>query len=259
MMGHKLRARSVNNVVDEIEYIVANFPEVKAIFFEDDTFPANKRRCLDICEEIIRRGIKISWSANARAELDYLTMRTMKRAGCRCLCVGFESGNQQLLNNIRKKLDLDKAIIFRDEARKAGLLIHGCFMVGHPGESEATMKATLELAIKLKPETAQFYPVMVYPGTEAYTWYQNRDLINSTDYSKWLTPTGLHNTVIKGEGLSSEDLVNFCDQARKSFYLRPGYLLYKAIQMVTNPSEIKRNVKSAKTFLKYLFKGSDAC
>ena len=257
MMGHKVRARSVANVVDEIEYIIANFPGVKSIFFEDDTFPANKKRCLAICEEIIRRKIKISWTANARAEIDHETLRIMKEAGCRCLCVGFESGNQQLLDNIKKRITLDKVQDFMNAARKAGILIHGCFIVGHPGETQETMEETLRLAIQLQPESAQFYPVMVYPGTAAYRWYQERDLINSMDFSKWLTPDGLHNTVIRGEHLSSRELVQFCDHARKAFYLRPRYFLYKIIQMLTTPSEIRRNLKSVKTFTKYLLRGSD--
>lgn len=257
MMGHKLRTRSIKNVVDEIEYIVGSFPEVKSIFFEDDTFPANKNRCVQICEEIIRRKITISWTANARADIDYETMRIMRRAGCRCLCVGFESGSQALLDNIKKNITVANAHAFMAAAGKAGLLIHGCFIVGHPGETLETMAETLHLALQLKLESVQFYPVMIYPGTEAYNWYKEKDLISSADFSQWLTPAGLHNTVIRGEHLSSLELVRFCDQARKSFYLRPGYLLYKIKQMLTDPQEIRGNLKSAKTFIKYLLRGSD--
>lgn len=257
MMGHKLRTRSIKNVVDELEFIVSSFPEVKSIFFEDDTFPANKLRCIEICEEIIRRNIRISWTANARAELDYETMRVMKKSGCRCLCVGFESGSQKLLDNIKKKLTVAKVADFMEAAGRAGLLIHGCFIVGHPGETHDTMEETLRLALKLKLESVQFYPVMIYPGTEAYKWYEEKNLINSKDFSKWLTPAGLHNTVIRGEHLSSLELVQFCDHARKAFYLRLGYFLYKIKQMLTKPTEIRGNLKSARTFFKYLIRGSD--
>ncbi len=257
MMGHRLRYRSVGNVVDEIEYIVQSFPEVKAVFFEDDTFPANKKRCLAICAEIIRRKLTISWTANARVDLDRETMVMMKKAGCRCLCVGFESGNQQLLDNIRKGITLEQSERFMAAARKTGILIHGCFMVGLPGETMETMEKTLEFAIKLQPDAIQMYPVMVYPGTEAYRWYDERRLINSRDFSQWLTPSGLHNTVIHGENLTAEQLVEFCDHARKKFYLRPGYIVYKLIQMVRHPSEIARTVKSGRTFFKYLLFGSD--
>lgn len=257
MMGHKMRTRSVGNVVDEIEYIVKSLPDIKAIFFEDDTFTAVKERCIAITEEIIKRGIVVSWTANARADLDYKTMEIMRKSGCRCLCVGFESGSQELLNNIKKMVNVDKMKQFIENAKRAGILIHGCFMVGHPGETKETMNQTLGLAKALNPDTVQFYPIMVYPGTEAYDWYKERGLITTAEFSRWLTPAGLHNTVVKTEALSSEELVAFCDRARREFYLRPGYMVYKAKQMLKSPAEMKRNLKSAKTFVKYLFKGSD--
>ncbi|WP_339137570.1 MAG: radical SAM protein [Candidatus Electrothrix sp. GW3-4] len=257
MMGHRLRNRSVENVVDELEYIIAHFSDIKAIFFEDDTFPANKKRCIAICEEIIRRNIRISWTANARVDLDQETMRVMKKAGCRCLCVGFESGNQQLLDRMKKGITLEQSQTFMEAARKTGILIHGCFMVGLPGETRETMQETLDLAISLQPDAIQMYPVMVYPGTEAYAWYQQKGLITSKDFSQWLTPSGLHNTVIHGEELSAEELVRFCDEARKKFYLRPKYILYKFVQMLRHPGEIRRTLKSVRTFAKYLLFGSD--
>ncbi len=257
MMGHKLRLRSVENVVEEIEYIIRSFNGVKSIFFEDDTFTAIKKRCIEISNEILMRGIRISWTANARADLDYETMKIMKESGCRCLCVGFESGSQQLLDNIKKKVSVEKMRCFMDDARRSGILIHGCFMVGLPGETGETIKQTIELAKRLNPDTVQFYPVMVYPGTEAYDWYKDRGLISTSDFSKWLTPGGLHNTVIRTESLSSEELVMFCDDARRAFYLRPRYFLYKAGQMIISPKEIRRNLKAAKTFVKYLVRGSD--
>lgn len=257
MMGHRLRLRTCKNVVDEMEYIVGSFRNVRSIFFEDDTFTALKKRCMEISDEIIKRGIKISWTANARADLDYETMKAMKAAGCRCLCVGFESGSQTLLDNIKKGVSIEKMTQFMAAARKAGILIHGCFIIGHPGETAETMKETLALAKKLSPDTAQFYPIMVYPGTEAYEWYKKRGLILTDDFSKWLTPGGLHNTVVTAEGLSAEEMVRFCDYARRAFYLRPKYIFYKLKQVLTNPEETKRNLKSAKTFIKYLLRGSD--
>jgi len=257
MMGHRVRLRSVANVVDEVAYIVQNFPGVKAIFFEDDTFAAIRKRCIEISEEIIRRGIRISWSINARADLDYEAMKIMKAAGCRCMCVGFESGSKMLLENIKKSMTLEKMHQFVADARKAGIFVHGCFMVGHPGETKETMEQTLELAQRLMPDTVQFYPIMVYPGTAAYAWYKERGLITTDDFSKWITPAGLHNTVVRTEALTSEDLVRFCDHARRAFYLRPGYILYKLKQTLTDPEERRRNFKSARTFLKYLIKGSD--
>jgi radical SAM superfamily enzyme YgiQ (UPF0313 family) len=257
MMGHRLRLRSVGNVLDELEYIVRAFPRAAAVFFEDDTFAAVKKRCIEIAEGIVARGIKVSWTANARADLDLETMRAMRRSGCRCLCVGFESGSQRLLDNIKKRISVDKMAQFMADARRAGILIHGCFIVGHPGETKETMEQTLALAKRLGPDTVQFYPIMVYPGTEAYAWYRERGLIATEDFSKWLTPSGLHNSVVSSEDVSAEELVRFCDRARREFYLRPSYLLYKLRQTLTRPSEMRRNLKSARTFARHLLRGSD--
>jgi radical SAM superfamily enzyme YgiQ (UPF0313 family) len=257
MMGHKLRLRSVANVLDELEYIREAFPEARSVFFEDDTFAAVKKRCIEISEGIVGRGLRLSWTANARADLDYETLRVMRRAGCRCLCVGFESGSQRLLDAIKKRIDVAKMAQFMDGARRAGILIHGCFIVGHPGETKETMEETLALAKKLNPDTVQFYPIMVYPGTEAYAWYRQRGLIATDDFSQWLTPSGLHNTVVRSESLSAEELVRFCDRARREFYLRAGYLLYKLNQTLRNPSEMRRTFRSARTFARHLLRGSD--
>ncbi|MBI5492868.1 MAG: radical SAM protein [Deltaproteobacteria bacterium] len=257
LMGRGYRSRSVENVVKEMEYIVETFPHAKAIFFEDDTLTVDKKRCKALSEEILRRGLRITWTANSRIGLDYETMKKMREAGCRSLCVGFESGSQKILDNMKKKTKPAEMKEFMKNAKRAGLLIHGCFMVGLPGETKDTVKETLQLAKDLSPDTVQFYPVMVYPGTEAYEWYKERNLIRSSDFSKWITPEGLHNTVIRTEDLSSEELVKFCDDARREFYLRPGYILYKLGQLITKPREIRRTFKAGRTFLKYLLKGSD--
>ncbi len=256
LMGRGYRLRSVENVVEEMEYIVKNFPQAKAVFFEDDTLTVDKKRCRALSELIIKRGVKISWTANSRIGIDYDTMRLMREAGCRSLCVGFESGSQTILDNMKKKTKVAEMKEFMDNARRAGMLIHGCFMAGLPGETRQTLKQTLDLAKSLNPDTVQFYPVMVYPGTEAYDWYRQRGLIRSSDFSEWITREGLHNTVIRTEDLSAEELVRFCDDARREFYLRPGYILYKFSQMIAHPREIRRTLKSLRTFAKYLIRGS---
>jgi radical SAM superfamily enzyme YgiQ (UPF0313 family) len=257
LMGRRFRLRSIKNVVDEIEYIAENFPQAKAIFFEDDTLTVNKARCIELSELIIKKGIKISWTANARVGLDLDTMKKMKEAGCRSFCVGFESGSQIILDNMKKSIKLERMFEFMKNAKKAGILIHGCFMAGLPGETKETMGETLKLAKQLNPDTVQFYPVMVYPGTEAYEWYKQKGYLVTEDFSRWLTPSGLHNTVIRTKELSSDELVRFCDDARRKFYLRPRYIFYKLGQMIFQPREIRRTLKSAKIFSKYLFRGSD--
>jgi radical SAM superfamily enzyme YgiQ (UPF0313 family) len=141
-------------------------------------------------------------------------------------------------------------------AKKAGLLVHGCFILGLPGDTKENIKRTVEFAKKLGPDTVQFYPIMVYPGTEAYEWAKKNNFLVTEDFSKWLTTDGLHNCVVCRPDLSNTDLLKLSDEARKSFYLRPSYIGYKVKQMIANPSEIRRTLKSLKIFYKYLSKKS---
>ncbi len=253
MTGHKFRIRSVNNLVDELEYIKNTFPDVKEVFFEDDTFTINKQRVRDICNEIIRRGLRVTWSTNSRADVDFTTLDLMKKAGCRELCVGFESGDQKVLDNIGKKLKIEQQYKFSQDAKKVGIIVHGCFLVGNPGETKESLQKTLDLAIKLNPDTAQFYPIMVYPGTRAFAWAEQEGFLTTKEYDKWLTPEGLHNSVVKRHNLSHEELVCWGNEARKKFYLRPKYIISKVKQMIMHPEEAKRIIMASKTFFKYIF------
>ena len=242
--GHTFRKRSIPNVVSEFQYIAANFPEVKEIMLEDDTITADKQRCKEFAISLIKaKATTIPWSANARAELDLETLRLMRKAGCRLLCVGFESGNQQILNNIKKGTTLDGISKFMKNAKKAGVLVHGCFMVGNRGESKETLQNTLNFAKRLSPDTAQFFPIMAYPGTSDFEYYKSQGWISTMDFRKWITEEGLHSSVISNPSLKHEELVEFCYEARKSFYLRPSYITSKLFQVLRNPSEVPRMLK----------------
>jgi len=177
----------------------------------------------------------------------------MKKAGCRELCVGFESGDQEVLDNIGKNLKVEQQLEFMKNAKKTGIIVHGCFLVGNPGETKETLKKTLDMALKLNPDTAQFYPIMIYPGTRAFEWAKGEGFITTYAYDKWLTPEGLHNSVVERDDLSHEELVCWGNEARRKFYMRPGYIFSKIKQAVTHPKEAKRIVLAAGTLSKHLF------
>lgn len=254
--GHRYRLRSAQNVVDEFEFIARELPEVKSVGIEDDTFTANPARVKEICRLLIERGIhkKLNWWANTRVTLDAETMELMKQAGCRLAIPGFESGDQDVLNNIKKGITLEQSRLYVKNARKAGLLVHGCFMVGNKGETRASMEKTLRFALETNPDTAQFFPLIPYPGTDAFKWATANGCLSTLDYSKWLTEEGLHECVINLPGLSSNELVSFCDDARKKYYLRPRYLFRKLTQVMVSTEERKRTLKSFKQFRKFLLK-----
>ncbi len=253
LQGHQYRQRSAENVVEELAYIEKSFPGVREVFIEDDTLTLNKRRVTRICDEIIRRKLKIRWTCNARCDVDLETMKHMHAANCRLFCVGIESGDQKILDNIEKGITLERIETFFREVKRSGVLVHGCFMAGNEGETRETMEKTLALAKRLNPDTAQFFPLMVYPGTRAYEKALAAGVITAAKYSDWLTPEGLHNTVVNRPELPHDEIVAFCDRARREFYLRPAYIAYKLRQVITHPGETGRLLKSIKTFGKYLF------
>jgi len=252
------RARSAGDVVDEFEYIRNELPNVKEVMIEDETFPAIRERTAELCNLMAKRKNKLKWSCNARVDTDLEMMRTMKKAGCRLMCVGFESPKKNLLNGIHKGTTKEMQIRLMSNTRKAGLLVNGCFILGLPGDTRKTISETVEFAKQLNPDTAQFYPIMVYPGLESYEWAKKKSYLTTEDYSKWLTADGLHSTTVSRPGLSSEELLSLCDQARREFYIRPKYAIKKMAQSATNPAEFQRNLKSSKTFLKYIFRGKGA-
>jgi len=253
--GHKLRNRSIKNVVDEIEYCLKNFPDLKEVMFEDDTLTVNKKRAMEFAEEILRRGLKFQWSANSRADVVLETMQMLKKAGARLFCVGIESGDQKVLDAMKKRLTVPRIREFFIDAKKTGILIHGCFLVGNPGETKETLQKTLDLALELSPDTAQFFPIMIYPGTEAYKWATENKYLTTEDYRDWLSGEGLHNCVISRPGLTNFELVEFCDRARQKFYTRPSYIMKKVMQGLANPHELKRLSKGALTLSKHIFRG----
>ena len=254
MHGHVFRARSAENVVAEFEYIANKFPEVKEVVIEDDTFTANKKRVLDICSLLIERKInkRLRWLCNARVNLDFETMKAMKKAGCRLIIPGIESGSQAILDNIKKGTKVEQFHTYVSNAKKAGLLIHACYMVGNCGETKETMQQTLQLALKLNTDTAQFFPLIPYPGTEAYEWARQNGYIE-LDYDKYCNPDGTHNTVLSLPNLSAQEMVDFCNMARKKYYLRPRYILHRLRVGITDPSDLKRSLKAFGKLKQYLF------
>jgi len=224
MYGHQYRFRSPERVVDEIEYDLKLFPFLKEIMFEDDTITLKHHlpRLQAICEEILRRNIKISWSANARADLrDMETLKLMKLSGCRMLCVGFESGNQQVLNNMRKGIKLENMQEFARLAAKAGIRIHGCFMIGGPGETKETARQTIEFAKSLPVDTVQFSGICVYPGTAYYKWVKENGYLVPQDWTQWVDENLEQRTIINFPNLSVDEINEFVDKGLKEFYLRP--------------------------------------
>lgn len=248
------RKRSPEHVVEEFLWVQRELPHVKEIGLEDDTFTVDRKRVQAICELLIARGSKIPWYCNARADVPREILRLMRKAGCRMMAVGFESASQSVLDGMHKGIKVEQIKQFARDARREGLLIHGCFMVGNPGDTPETLEQGLQLAKELNTDTMQFFPLMVYPGTEAYRWASENGYLRTADYASWVDPEGMHNCVIDLPGLSAEELVAFCDRARREYYLRGRYIAAKLLTLATHPSEVRRTLMSARTFIPHLLR-----
>ena len=257
LTGRAYRSRSASSVVEEMLWVEEHMPEVRAVFFEDDTIAADAARLRELAEMMIRKGVRISWTCNMRASVDIDTLRMCREAGLRSVCVGFESGSDDVLRAMKKGLTVKRMEQFKKDASTAGILVHGCFLFGIPGETRETAETTLRFALRLNPDTAQFYPLMVYPGTEAYEQVSSSGLLSASSWRDWLKPDGTHACVIKTADMSSQQLVEFCDHARRRFYLRPGYILKKAWRSLFDSDERHRTLLAFKTFRKHLFRRSN--
>lgn len=256
MFGKQYRKRSAKSLFDECVYITKEYPDVKEILIDDDNFAGDQKNVREFCKLMIDNKLKLKWVVQCRVTLEYETMVMMKKAGCRLVVVGYESGSQKVLDGMHKGITLEMSRKFNDAAKKAHMRVHGCFMVGNPGETKETMMETLEFSKKLRMDTVQYFPLIVYPGTEAWTWAKQNDYITAKSYDEWLTADGMHNCVLSTPEVSSQELVDFCNYARKMFYLRPSYCFMKLGECLTSKDDLVRTFKAFGTFKKYLLKKS---
>jgi anaerobic magnesium-protoporphyrin IX monomethyl ester cyclase len=252
--GRRFRPRSPENVVAEFSYISKSFPDVREIGIEDDTFTVDRKRAREICRLLIKSSNRLKWYTNVRADVDYETLAVMKESGCRLVTVGFESGSQTILDNMHKGLKLEQSVAFMDAAKKAGILVHGCIIVGNPGETRETMQESLRFAKRLACDSFQFYPLIAYPGTEAYAWAKENGYLLTEDYRRWISPSLSHASPISLPGLSMKEIETFCEKAYRVYHFRPLYILHKMLQSVLNPSEGRRNLRSAYRYFRYLIR-----
>lgn len=254
LMGRSYRVRSVNNVVDEFEYIAEELPQVKEIFIEDDTFTIDKERVKAICREIERRKLKITWSCNARANLDYETMREMKSAGCRLLDVGYESGSDEILKSIKKGISTEPMYQFAKDARRAGLMVLGDFVFGFPGETKETAEKTIAFAKELKPNIVQFAVSVPVPGTEFYRWAEENRFLLTNDLEKSVDENGFQKCIVSYPEFTNEDIEKYVDKALKGYYLSPSYIPIALSNIFRRNGlhELRGMIKSARMFFKYL-------
>lgn len=242
--GHRWRLRSVDDVVNEVRWAKENFPGLKEVFFDDDTFNYQKARTIALCGKL--KEAKMTWSCTSRVTTDYETLKAMKEAGCRLLIVGYESGDQQILKNIKKGATIEMAERFTDNCRKLGLLIHGDYIIGLPGESRETIRRTIDFAKRMDTETIQVSIAHPYPGTEFYDYVKRNNLItrdSMTDESGHQLPNIIY------PGLDRAELVDWVEKFYGEYYFRPRVVWRVVSKALFNHSERKRLYKEAREYL----------
>ena len=242
--GHRWRLRSVADVVNEVKWIKENFPGIQEVFFDDDTFNYRKERTIQMCKELAKVGM--TWSCTSRVTTDYDTLAAMKDAGGRLMIVGYESGDQQILKNIKKGATVDMARRFTTNAHKLGLKIHADFIIGLPGESRESIQTTIDFAKELDCETIQVSLAHPYPGTEFYDHVVKNELItldSMTDEMGHQLPNIIY------PGLDRGELVDSVERFYSEYYFRPKAAWRIVRNAMFDANDRKRLYKEAREYL----------
>ena len=245
LSGHAWRKRSTDDVAAEMAHAKQLFPEVKEFFFDDDTFNIQKARTIELCEKL--KPLGLTWSCTSRVTTDYDTLKAMKEAGCRLLIVGFESGDPQILKNIKKGATVQRARDFTRDCHKLGLVIHGDFILGLPGETKESIRNTIDFAKDLDVETIQVSIAHAFPGTEFYDYAKVNGFI--TNENNMADAGGHQMAHIEYPGLPVEYVLEMVHRFYDEYYFRPKAAFRVVWKALVN-RDLPRLYVEAKSFMK---------
>ncbi|MEW6265010.1 MAG: radical SAM protein [Thermodesulfobacteriota bacterium] len=255
-LGHTYRTRGLDSLMAELEYLDRRAPHVRELMIDDDSFTRDTDRVARFCEQKLTKGYDLRWTANVRPTIrDVAFLKLMKRAGCRAVVAGYESGSPEILKRIRKGITLDRMEDFARACREAGLQVHGDFIIGLPGENRKTVVETLEAALKLKPDTMQVSLALPLPGTEFYRWAKENGHLKTEDYSRFLDENGAQNVLVEYGDFSEADMKQAMYRILRRYYLRPGYIAGALGRIARDPHEAVKFWHAGLRFARYLVKG----
>ncbi|MCE4225418.1 hopanoid biosynthesis associated radical SAM protein HpnJ [Methylobacterium sp. C25] len=247
--GHTYRTRSVAHVVEEIKYCLKEFPQTKEFFFDDDTFTDNLPRAEEIARELGKLGV--TWSCNAKANVPRETLKVLKENGLRLLLVGYESGNQQILNNIKKGMRVEVAERFTKDCHDLGIAIHGTFIVGLPGETKETIQETIAFAKRINPHTIQCSLAAPYPGTFLYKQAVENGWLD-VENAELVDENGVQIAPLHYPHLSHAEIFAAVEEFYKKFYFRVPKIASIVNEMVRSPDMMKRRLREGVEFWHFL-------
>jgi hopanoid biosynthesis associated radical SAM protein HpnJ len=247
--GHRYRTRSVGHVVEEIRWIRANYPDVREVFFDDDTFTDDLPRAEAIARELGRLGV--TWSCNAKANVPRATLRVLRDNGLRLLLVGYESGNQQILHNIKKGMRVDVARRFTKDCHELGITIHGTFILGLPGETAETIQETIRFAIETNPHTVQVSLAAPYPGTFLYDQAVREGWLDTAN-AEYLDAHGVQIAPLHYPHLSHTEIFDSVETFYRRFYFRAPKIAAICGEMVRDRQMLVRRLREGVEFFRFL-------
>jgi hopanoid biosynthesis associated radical SAM protein HpnJ len=251
--GHRYRTRSAAHVAAEIRYAKQAFPQVKEYFFDDDTFTDDLPRAEAIARELSRIGV--TWSCNAKANVPYDSLKVMRENGLRLLLVGYETGSQQILNNIRKGTRVDVARRFTEDCHKLGITIHGTFIMGLPGETRETIRDTIRFAREINPHTLQVSLAAPYPGTELHRQAAEQGWLAESD--ALVADDGVQVAALSYPHLSHEEIFEALEEFYKRFYFRPKKIVEMTLEMAGSAAMLRRRLREGAEFARFLWSRED--
>jgi len=247
--GHRYRTRSVGHVIEEIRWAMKAFPQTKEFFFDDDTFTDDLPRAEAIAKELGKMGV--TWSCNAKANVPRETLKVLKDGGLRLLLVGYESGNQQILHNIKKGMRVEVAEKFTKDCHELGIAIHGTFILGLPGETKETIQQTVAWAAKINPHTIQVSLAAPYPGTFLYDQALKNGWLDA-DNAELVDENGIQIAPLHYPHLSHDEIFSSVETFYKAFYFRAGKIGSIVGEMVRSPDMMKRRLREGVEFFEFL-------
>ena len=247
--GHTYRTRSVGHVIDELKYAKQAFPQVKEFFFDDDTLTDNLPRVEELAREIGKLGI--TWACNAKGNVPRKTLEVLADNGCRLFVVGYESGNQQILHNIKKGMLIDVAKKFTKDCHELGIKIHGTFILGLPGETKETIQETIKFATEINPHTIQISLAAPYPGTHLYKQAKENGWFD-TNNADLVDDNGIQIAPLHYPHLSHNEIFHSVEDFYKKFYFRAPKIAAIVNEMVRSPQMMKRRLREGVEFFQFL-------
>ena len=247
--GHRYRTRSVGHVVEEIAWAQKAFPQVKEFFFDDDTFTDDSPRAEAIARELNKLGV--TWSCNAKANVPRETLKVLRDNGLRLLLVGYESGNQQILHNIKKGIRIDVARKFTKNCRELGITIHGTFIMGLPGETKETIEETIRYATEINPHTIQVSLAAPYPGTFLFDQAVKNGWLDTLN-AELVNEDGVQIAPLHYPHLTHTEIFNSVDEFYRRFYFRSGKIASIVGEMVYSPQMMMRRLREGIEFFHFL-------